>query len=125
MLVGDSFTMGFGVGKEKRFGTLLQQHLGEGTKVDVLATSSYSPVIYRNVARKALSLASYRVVGVFVDQTDPTDDLIYQEDLLDNDSKMFDVSRMTERTRSIEPIPLCLNSSKVRLTCDGWLSSTL
>jgi hypothetical protein len=102
MIVGDSFVAGHGVGEEKRFGTLLQQQLGKKIKVDVLATSSYSPVIYRSVVRKALSLSPYRAVIVFVDQTDPADDLLYQEDVIeDSSSQKFNLTRMTERTRII------------------------
>jgi hypothetical protein len=82
MIGGDSFAMDHGVGEEKRFGHLLSEHLGRSVEVDVLATSGYAPVIYRNVARKALSLASYRAVAVFVDQTDPADDLISNEDMV-------------------------------------------
>jgi hypothetical protein len=98
MIVGDSFAMGHGVGEAGRFGHLLQQHLGRDVTVDVLATSSHSPVIYRNVVRRALASASYHAVVVFVDQTDPADDLIYDEDLVERDSSWsFDLDRMTDR----------------------------
>jgi len=103
MIVGDSFAMGYGVREKERLGTLLQQHLGGGIKIDVLATISYSPVIYRNLVRKALSLAPYRAVAVFVDQTDPADDLIYQEDVIeDGSSPRFDLNRMKDRARYID-----------------------
>ena len=103
LIVGDSFAMGHGVGEEQRFGSLLQQYLGQSVKVDVLATSSYSPVIYRNVIRKALSLTPYRAVIVFVDQTDPVDDLIYQEDTVsDSSSSLFNLDRMLDRARVVE-----------------------
>ena len=93
LIVGDSFAMGHGVGEEKRFGALLPETL-------VLATSSYSPIIYRNVVREALSRASFRAVAVFVDQTDPADDITYRNDLLGApDSHRFDVALMRDRKR--------------------------
>jgi hypothetical protein len=99
MLVGDSFVMGAGasVGETRRFGTLLQQSLGPEVKVDVLATTTYSPIIYRNIVRKALSLAQYKAVAVFVDQTDPVDDFVYEGDLSDASSHLFDLESMRER----------------------------
>lgn len=99
MLVGDSFVMGEGasVYETYRFGTLLQQSFGPEVKVDVLATTTYSPIIYRNVVRKALSLAQYTAVAVFVDQTDPVDDLVYERDLLDASSHLFDLDSMRQR----------------------------
>ncbi len=99
MLVGDSFVMGAGtgIGEDYRFGTLLQQILGPEVKVDVLANSTYSPIIYRNIVRKALSLTQYNAVAVFVDQTDPVDDLAYEGDLLDASSHLFDLESMRER----------------------------
>lgn len=98
MIVGDSFAMGHGVGKEARFGTLLEKDLGGEFVVDVLAASSYSPIIYRNIVRRAFSSASYSAVAVFVDQTDPADEVIYESDLLDDDEAgRFDVALMVER----------------------------
>ncbi len=98
LLVGDSFTMGHGVGEEARFGSILQRRLGGGSRVDVLAASSYSPVIYRRIVSRALGLAPYRAVAVFVDQSDPIDDLIYQDDLLaGNTQGLFDAARMERR----------------------------
>jgi hypothetical protein len=103
MIVGDSFAMGHGVGRHERFGQLLQDRLGPGRPVDVLATSSHSPIIYRNVIRRALSLARYAAVAVFVDQTDPVDDLIYEQDLAgDGKSRSFDVARLAERGRMVD-----------------------
>ena len=103
MLVGDSFVMGHGVGEEDRFGQLLQRHLGQGAMVDILGTTSYSPVIYRKVVQKALSLASYRAVAVFIDQTDPVDDLIYDEDVIeDGGPRSFDVDRMIDRQKVVD-----------------------
>jgi hypothetical protein len=97
LILADSFAMGHGVGKEKRFGALLPETL-------VLATSSYSPIIYRNVLREALSRTSFRAVAVFVDQTDPADDITYRNDLLGApDSRQFDVALMRDRKqRSME-----------------------
>jgi hypothetical protein len=98
MIVGDSFTMGHGVGKEARFGTLLEENLGGGFEVDVLAASSYSPIIYRNIVRRAFASASYSAVAVFVDQTDPADEVIYEKDLLEgNEADLFDVASMADR----------------------------
>jgi hypothetical protein len=102
MVVGDSFAMGAGVEKGERFGSLLQAHLGGRVAVDVLATSSYSPVIYRNIVRTALAANHYRAVTIFVDQTDPADDLIYQEELLDADSLQFNLNLMKERARAVD-----------------------
>ncbi len=103
MIVGDSFAMGERVGEKKRFGHLLQQHLGDSARVDVLAVTSYSPVIYLNIVRKAFSLASYRAVAVFVDQTDPADELIYEEDVIEDGLRVsFDVDRMTERQKALD-----------------------
>lgn len=98
MIVGDSFTMGHGVGREARFGTLLENNLGGGFEVDVLAASSYSPIIYRNIVRRAFASASYAAVAVFVDQTDPADEVIYEKDLLEGgEGDLFDVASMTDR----------------------------
>jgi hypothetical protein len=109
MIVGDSFAMGERVGEEARFGHLLQQHLGKSAKVDVLAVTGYSPVIYRNVVRKAFSLATYRAVALFVDQTDPSDELIYQEDVIDNGNSIsFDVDRIAERQKALDAAYLSL-----------------
>lgn len=102
MLVGDSFVMGAGVGEDYRLGTLLQQSFGPEVQIDVLATSSYSPIIYRNIVRKALSLTQYTAVAVFVDQTDPLDDLAYEEDLLDASSHLFDLESMRERQALVQ-----------------------
>jgi hypothetical protein len=98
LIIGDSFVMGHGVGETRRFGHLLQEHL-RGANVTVLATTSYSPIIYRNILVKALSLATYRAVIVFVDQTDPADDLIYSQDLRNDGSGRFDVGKMRDRQR--------------------------
>jgi hypothetical protein len=98
MIIGDSFAMGHGVGREARFGTLLEKSLGGEFEVDVLAVSSYSPIIYRNIVRRAFSSASYAAVAVFVDQTDPADEVIYEKDLLDGgEAGRFNVASMTER----------------------------
>ena len=103
MIVGDSNAMGERVGEEARFGHLLQQHLGKSAKVDVLAVTGYSPVIYRNVVRKAFSLATYRAVALFIDQTDPSDELIYQEDVIENGNSIsFDVDRIAERQKALD-----------------------
>jgi hypothetical protein len=100
MIVGDSFAMGHGVGSEARFGAILERNLGGAYEVDVLAASSYSPIIYRNIARRALSSASYAAVAVFVDQTDPVDEVIYEKDLLQaGEGRRFDVAAMVERER--------------------------
>jgi hypothetical protein len=103
MIVGDSFAMGERVGEEARFGHLLQQNLDKSTRVDVLAVTSYSPVIYRNVVRRAFSLATYKAVALFVDQTDPADELIYEEDVIDDGKTIsFDVNRIKERQKAID-----------------------
>ena len=100
MIVGDSFVEGHGVAEQERFGHLLQQDLGPTTPVAILGTTSYSPVIYRNVVQKAFSLAPYRAVAVFVDQTDPVDDLIYEEDLIhDGPPWRFNVERIIDRQK--------------------------
>jgi len=100
MIVGDSFAMGHGVGEQERFGALLQRSLGDSTTVDVLAASSYSPVVYRNIVDRALDTARYAAVAVFVDQTDPADDLIYRHDLVaEGESRRFDVELMQDRDR--------------------------
>jgi hypothetical protein len=96
MIVGDSFAVGYGVDETVRFGALVDQVLDED--VDVLAVPSYAPVIYRNVVRRALSRAEYSVVAVFVDQTDPVDNLIYQNELVEGSAAgEFDLVLMTER----------------------------
>jgi hypothetical protein len=102
MIVGDSFAMAEGVVKGERFGSLLQTNLGNQVSVDVLAASSYSPVVYRNIIRTALTTNSYRAVIVFVDQTDPADDLIYQDDLLSEDSWLFNLDQMTNRAMVLD-----------------------
>lgn len=100
MIVGDSFAMGHGIDKANRFGSLLQRSLGDAAAVDVLAVSSYSPVIYRNIVDRALDTARYAAVAVFVDQTDPADDLIYRHDLIaGGESRRFDVELMQDRDR--------------------------
>jgi len=102
-IVGDSFAMGHIVGEQKRFGHILQEHLGRAAKIDVLATSSYSPIIYRNVIEKALSLVPYRAVAVFVDQTDPVDELIYHEDAIEDHAVVtFNMDQMSSRQRAID-----------------------
>jgi hypothetical protein len=101
MIVGDSFPMGHGVGEDKRFGHLLQTYYGDSVKVDVLASTSYSPVIYRRIIEKALSLARYRAIAVYIDQTDPVDELIYKEDVIEQQGRTFDLERMTERKQAI------------------------
>src|SRR5258708_1121331 len=103
MIVGDSYAMGERVGEQARFGHLLQQHLAKSARVDVLATTGYSPVIYRNVVRKAFSLATYRAVALFIDQTDPSDELIYQEDVIDDGKSIsFDIDRIAERQKVLD-----------------------
>lgn len=97
MIVGDSFPMGHGVGEEKRFGHLLQSYFGDAVQVDVLASTSYAPVIYRKIIEKALSVTPYRAVALYIDQTDPADELIYSEDVIKKGSASFDLDRMSER----------------------------
>jgi len=102
-IIGDSFTMGYGVDPERRFGSLLQRDMSRGDEVTVLAASSYAPSIYRNIVRRALSTARYDAVAVFVDQTDPPDDLIYQRDRLSpGDDHQFDVALMIERQAEVD-----------------------
>jgi hypothetical protein len=102
-IVGDSFAMGHIVGEQNRFGHILQEHLGRVAKVDILASSGYSPIIYRNVIEKAFSLAFYRAVVVFVDQTDPVEELIYQEDAIEEDGVVtFNMDQMTSRQHAID-----------------------
>ncbi len=124
MLVGDSFVMGAGasVGETYRFGTLLQQSFGPKVKVDVLATSSYSPIIYRNIVRKALSLTQYNAVVVFVDQTDPVDDLNYEEDLLDASSYRFDLESMRERRALVQQTYRRMIEELTRTDLLSWAS---
>lgn len=96
MIVGDSFAVGTGVEESARFGALIDRDREED--VDVLAVPSYSPVIYRNIVRRAMSMVEYSVVAVFVDQTDPVDDLIYQLELVEGSaSGAFDLDLMTDR----------------------------
>ncbi len=107
LITGDSFAMGQGVAGQERFGALLAQSiaaqsLGGRTAVDVLATSSYSPAIYRNIVRRALEGTAYAYVFVFVDQTDPIDDLIYESDVRTDDPLRFDVARMSRRRQTID-----------------------
>ena len=100
MIVGDSFAAGHGVAQQERLGSLLQRDLGPTTHVAVLGTTSYSPVIYRNIIQKAFALASYRAVVVLVDQTDPVDELIYQEDLIHEELPWrFNVDRIIDRQK--------------------------
>ncbi len=125
MLVGDSFVMGQGasVGETYRFGTLLQQSFGPEVKIDVLATSSYSPIIYRNIVRKALSLTQYTAVAVFVDQTDPLDDLAYEEDLLDASSHLFDLESMRERQALVQQTYQRMIEELSRTDLLSWVSA--
>ncbi len=97
LVVGDSFAMGHGVGVEHRFGTLLGERLRGVADVDVLAATSYSPIVYRNIVRRALAANRYACVAVFVDQTDPSDDAIYRKDLKGPDAHEFDVATMRDR----------------------------
>jgi len=97
LVVGDSFAMGHGVGVDQRFGALLGQRLHGAAEVDVLATTSYSPIIYRNIVRRALAANRYVCVALFVDQTDPSDEVIYRKDLTGPASREFDVVAMRER----------------------------
>ncbi len=111
MIVGDSFAMGHGVGEADRFGALLQKTLGEDINVDVLAVSSYSPVIYENIVRRALAIAPYKAVAVFVDQTDPADDLIYQIDVLQEEPfRLFDLDSMRDRQSLIRETAMRIRS---------------
>jgi hypothetical protein len=93
--------MGHGVGVEHRFGTILGRHLAGVADVDVLASTSYSPIVYRNIVRRALEANRYAAVAVFVDQTDPQDDVIYRKDLVDPDATTFDVATMAERKAEV------------------------
>jgi hypothetical protein len=114
MIVGDSFAMGYGVGELGRFGALVDQALDED--VDVLAVPSYSPVIYRNIVRRALSLAEYSVVAVFVDQTDPVDNLIYQHELVEGSAAgAFDIDVMTDREQLVRE-----TLDRVEAKFHGW-----
>ncbi len=124
MLVGDSFVMGAGasVGETRRFGTLLQASLGPEVKVDVLATTTYSPIIYRNIVRKALSLAPYNAVAVFVDQTDPVDDLAYEGDLLDASSHRVDLESMRERRALVQQTYRRMIEELSRTDLVSWVS---
>ncbi len=122
MLVGDSFVMGQGVSEDYRFGALLQESLGPEVKVDVLATSSYSPIIYRNIVRKALSLAHYNAVAVFVDQTDPVDDFDYEGDLLDASSHLFDLESMRERRALVQQTYRRMIEELSRTALSSWVS---
>ena len=56
--------------------------MGDAWQVHILARPSYSPVIYRAIVREACPLVRNKVVAVFVDQTDPCDDLLYELDLV-------------------------------------------
>ncbi len=124
MLVGDSFVMGAGasVGETRRFGTLLQESLGPEVKIDVLATTTYSPIIYRNIVRKALSLAHYNAVAVFVDQTDPVDDLVYERDLLDASSHLFDLESLRERRALVQQTYRRMIEDLSRTDLSSWVS---
>ncbi len=97
LVVGDSFAMGHGVGIDARFGARLGQRMRGIAEVDVLAATSYSPIVYRNIVRKAVGLNRYACVAVFVDQTDPADDVVYRNDLVGEDAHGFDVAMMRER----------------------------
>ena len=103
MIVGDSFAMGYGVDREARFGSLLEKDLAREVAIDVLATSSYSPIIYRNIVRRATAGNRYAAVALFIDQSDPADDLIYDVDLLRGDDRhRFDVDSMSERQADVD-----------------------
>ena len=104
LIVGDSFAMGHGVGVDGRFGARLQDRLGAAVHVDVLAASSYAPVIYRNLVDDALRANEYATLAVFVDQTDPVDELIYRDDLTAPEARQFDVARMQQRNREIDVV---------------------
>ena len=97
LIVGDSFAMGHGVAGEQRLGKLLARSLDGVAVVDMLGTTSYSPIVYRNIVRRALQANPYACVAVFVDQTDPSDDVIYRKDLASPRSREFDLSRMRDR----------------------------
>jgi hypothetical protein len=102
MIVGDSFPMGHGIDPQKRFGALLQRNFGDDVKVDVLASTSYSPIVYRNIIQRAFSLATYRAVAVYIDPTDPADELIYNEEVATSGPHTFDLDLMTGRQKAID-----------------------
>ena len=115
-IIGDSFAMGFGVDPEKRFGALLQRDLSRTHDISILAASSYAASIYCNIVRGALSLARYDAVLVFIDQTDPADDLIYRRDLLSpDDAHRFNVVAMTERQVEVDAA-----WNDVTMSLSGW-----
>ncbi len=114
MIVGDSFAVGYGVEESRRFGALVDRVLDEN--VVVLAVPSYSPVIYRNIVRRALSMAGYSAVAVFVDQTDPVDDLIYQHELVAGSAAgAFDLDVMTDREQLVRA-----TLDRVEAKFHGW-----
>ena len=104
LVVGDSFAMGHGVEADERFATVAAGLLGGRFDVQVMATSGYSPIVYRNIVRRALDAARYESVAVFVDQTDPADDVLYRNDLVQADSRTFDVALMNDRRDQVDEV---------------------
>ena len=103
LVVGDSYVHGSGVKRGDRFATHLANSLGSDVKVSVLATPSYSPIIYRNLIARALEQSRFQAVVLCVDQTDPADDLIYVDETLAGDARhRFDAARITDRLQIVD-----------------------
>ena len=48
-------------------------------------------------------MANYRAVALFVDQSDPADELIYEEDVIENGGSIsFDANRIAERQKAVD-----------------------
>jgi hypothetical protein len=116
LVIGDSFAWGQGVSAEQAFPALLSTMLPADFEVHLLACSSYSPVIYRRILATALQEHVYAAIVIFVDQTDPADDLIYEQDLVAGATPLlFDAAKIGSRKREIEQ---ALNEMSHHLA--GW-----
>jgi len=95
LLLGDSFLMGYGIEKEKRFSEILEQKLqATGQQVDVInaGVTSYSPVLeYLYLKERGLGLEPDIVLLLF-DMSDVQNDYMYsQRAVYDQEGKIIAV----------------------------------
>jgi len=97
LVLGDSFVEGIGVAWDDTFVARLQSRLGGGVEVLNGGVSSYAPILEDLKLRQLLAQGLRpEVVLVFLDPSDPVDELVYVEDFatFDHLGEPVDMARM-------------------------------
>ncbi|MDO8634603.1 MAG: SGNH/GDSL hydrolase family protein [archaeon] len=89
LLLGDSFTFGYGVAEGETFGKTTEKKLGEHFEVINAGAISYSPMLEYLQLKKIFGKINPDIVVLNFDMSDVQDDYEYEKEAVSNDGTLF------------------------------------